>query len=70
MQTHTQKKEKKNRINTTFGVTPDCRHHQTEDDQLAYPQMNQVLRYVLQEKNTDRQTELKNGDHYSCHSEL
>ena len=41
------------RESTIFGVTPDCKHHQTEDGQLAYPQMNQVLRCVLQEKKTD-----------------
>lgn len=52
----------KKEINTTFGVTPDCTHHQTEDDQLAYPQMNQVLRCVLKQKK-ERQTELKNADH-------
>lgn len=46
------------KINTTFGVTPDYRHHQTEDDQSAYSQMYQALRCVLQGKK-ETQTELK-----------
>lgn len=55
------------KINTTFGVTPDYRHHQTEDDQSAYSQMYQVLRCVLQEKK-ETQMELKKCKPSSCHS--